>query len=61
MFPLLYRLMGPASPPVCMPPSQTSDKNFMYLLFAAEPYETISFKVPNAEVDKSEGKIFTHW
>jgi splicing factor 3A subunit 2 len=33
----------------------------MYLLFAAEPYEVISFKVPNAEVDKSEGKLFTHW
>ena len=33
----------------------------MYLLFAAEPYEVISFKVPNAEVDKSDGKLFTHW
>ena len=33
----------------------------MYLLFAAEPYEVIAFKVPNSEVDKSEGKLFTHW
>ncbi|GAX73573.1 hypothetical protein CEUSTIGMA_g1024.t1 [Chlamydomonas eustigma] len=40
---------------------ETADKNYMYLLFAAEPYEVISFKVPNAEVDKSEGKLFTHW
>jgi hypothetical protein len=31
-----------------------------YLLFAAEPYETIAFKVPSQEVDKNEGKLFTH-
>mmetsp|Transcript_18929 Transcript_18929/g.32366 ORF Transcript_18929/g.32366 Transcript_18929/m.32366 type:complete len:261 (+) Transcript_18929:134-916(+) len=40
---------------------ETADKNIMYLLFAAEPYETISFKVPSMEVDKSEGKLFQHW
>ena len=32
-----------------------------YLLFAAEPYETIGFKIPNLEIDKSEGKFFTDW
>lgn len=31
-----------------------------YLLFAADPYEVIAFKVPNVEVDKSEGRLFTH-
>ncbi len=31
-----------------------------YLLFAAEPYETIAFKVPSLEVDKTEGKLFQH-
>lgn len=40
---------------------ETADKNWMYLLFAAEPYEVIAFKVPNSEVDKSEGRLFTHW
>ena len=37
------------------------DKNFQYVLFAAEPYETIAFKVPNRDVDKSEGKFYTKW
>ncbi|XP_046666053.1 splicing factor 3A subunit 2-like [Homalodisca vitripennis] len=37
------------------------DRKWQYLLFAAEPYETIAFKVPSREVDKSEGKFWTHW
>uniref|UniRef100_A0A7S3XIA3 Matrin-type domain-containing protein n=1 Tax=Oxyrrhis marina TaxID=2969 RepID=A0A7S3XIA3_OXYMA len=37
------------------------DKDVQYLLFAAEPYETIGFKVPNMEIDKSDGKLFSHW
>jgi len=37
------------------------DKRWQYLLFAAEPYETISFKIPSREVDKSEGKFWTLW
>ena len=32
-----------------------------YLLFACEPYETISFKLPSREVDKSERKFWTYW
>nr|ADI46858.1 SPL2f [Volvox carteri f. nagariensis] len=40
---------------------ETADKAFQYLIFAAEPYENISFKVPNSEVDRSDGKMFTHW
>lgn len=37
------------------------DRKWQYLLFAAEPYETIAFKVPSREVDKSEHKFWTHW
>lgn len=37
------------------------DKKFQYLLFAAEPYETIAFKVPSREIDKSDNKFWTHW
>ncbi|KAH7968348.1 hypothetical protein HPB52_007960 [Rhipicephalus sanguineus] len=37
------------------------DKKWQYLLFAAEPYETIAFKVPSREVDKSEGRFWTLW
>merc|ERR1719455_25429 len=37
------------------------DRKWQYLLFAAEPYETIAFKVPSREVDKSEYRFWTHW
>jgi len=46
------------------------DKRYQYLVFAAEPYETIAFKVPNAEVEKDAAQhdrstqrslYFTHW
>jgi splicing factor 3A subunit 2 len=30
-------------------------------MFACEPYETIAFKIPNHEIDKSEGRFFTNW
>jgi len=40
---------------------ETPDGKFQYLLFAANPYETIAFKVPNLEVEKSDGKFYTHW
>jgi len=37
------------------------DRKWQYLLFAAEPYETISFKVPSREIDKADGKFWTYW
>ncbi|XP_005993842.1 splicing factor 3A subunit 2 [Latimeria chalumnae] len=37
------------------------DRRWQYLLIAAEPYETIAFKVPSREIDKAEGKFWTHW
>lgn len=37
------------------------DRRWQYVLFAAEPYETIAFKVPSREVDKTEGKFWTLW
>ncbi|KAF0287306.1 Splicing factor 3A subunit 2 [Amphibalanus amphitrite] len=37
------------------------DRKWQYLLFAAEPYETIAFKVPSREVEKSEEKFWTLW
>jgi splicing factor 3A subunit 2 len=40
---------------------ETPDKNYQYILFAAEPYETIAFKIPSTEIDRSEGQILTHW
>ncbi|XP_041027693.1 splicing factor 3A subunit 2 [Juglans microcarpa x Juglans regia] len=40
---------------------QPFDKRYQYLLFAAEPYEIIAFKVPSTEIDKTPPKFFTHW
>jgi splicing factor 3A subunit 2 len=37
------------------------DRKWQYLLFAAEPYETIAFKIPSREIDKGENKFWTHW
>ncbi|KAG8374200.1 hypothetical protein BUALT_Bualt11G0106300 [Buddleja alternifolia] len=40
---------------------QPFDKRYQFLLFAAEPYEIIAFKVPSIEIDKSTPKFFSHW
>ncbi|KAJ3674833.1 hypothetical protein LUZ60_005449 [Juncus effusus] len=40
---------------------QAHDKRYQYLLFAAEPYETIGFKIPSTEIEKATNKFFTHW
>ncbi|KAI5676743.1 hypothetical protein M9H77_07693 [Catharanthus roseus] len=40
---------------------QPFDKRYQFLLFAAEPYEIIAFKVPSTEIDKSTPKFFSHW
>eukprot|EP00922_Rhytidocystis_sp_ex-Travisia-forbesii_P034175 GHVS01050779.1.p1 GENE.GHVS01050779.1~~GHVS01050779.1.p1 ORF type:complete len:236 (+),score=26.77 GHVS01050779.1:175-882(+) len=34
---------------------------YQYLLLAAEPYETIAFKIPNMEIDRSPGKLYHAW
>ena len=34
------------------------DREYQYLCFAAEPYETIAFKLSSREVDKSPGKFW---
>lgn len=40
---------------------EVPNKDYQYLLFACDPYETISFKIPNVEIDKGEGRFFTNW
>ena len=37
------------------------DRRYQYLLFAADPYETVAFKVPNEPIDKEPGRFVTHW
>jgi len=37
------------------------DRRYQYLLFHAEPYETIAFKIPNEPIDKGENRFVTFW
>jgi splicing factor 3A subunit 2 len=37
------------------------DRRYQYLLFAADPYETVAFKVPNEPIDREPGRFVTHW
>ena len=39
---------------------EACDRKYQFLLFAAEPYEVIAFKVPNMEIEKTE-VFFSHW
>jgi splicing factor 3A subunit 2 len=34
---------------------------YQYLLIAADPYETVAFKIPNEPIDKDPEKFVTHW
>eukprot|EP00286_Rhodomonas_abbreviata_P024544 CAMPEP_0181295628 /NCGR_PEP_ID=MMETSP1101-20121128/4252_1 /TAXON_ID=46948 /ORGANISM="Rhodomonas abbreviata, Strain Caron Lab Isolate" /LENGTH=233 /DNA_ID=CAMNT_0023400399 /DNA_START=202 /DNA_END=900 /DNA_ORIENTATION=+ len=40
---------------------EPADRNYQYIIVAAEPYETIAFKVPNREIDTRADKFFTNW
>jgi splicing factor 3A subunit 2 len=37
------------------------DRRYQYLLFAADPYETVAFKIPNEPIDKGDDRFVTHW
>ena len=37
------------------------DPRYQYVLFAADPYEIIAFKIPNLQVDSSAGNYYCHW
>ena len=39
---------------------EACDRAYQYLLFAADPYEVVAFKIPNMEVDRSDN-FFSHW
>ena len=40
---------------------EAPDKRYQFLLFAADPYETVAFKIPNLQIDKEHGKFTTKW
>ena len=52
-----HRFMSAFEQRVESPP----DRRFQYLLFAADPYETVAFKIPNEDIDKGEDRFVTHW
>ena len=52
-----HRFMSAFEQRVESPP----DRRYQYLLFAAEPYETVAFKIPNEPIDKGENRFVTHW
>ncbi|PIA19690.1 hypothetical protein COEREDRAFT_78989 [Coemansia reversa NRRL 1564] len=40
---------------------EAPNSQYQYLLFAAEPYETIAFKIQSREVDMRPGRFWSHW
>ena len=40
---------------------ETPERQYQYLLVAAEPYETIGIKMPSKEVDLSSDRYIKHW
>ena len=40
---------------------EAPDRAFQYLLFAAAPYETIAFKIPSLEIERSAGLFASQW
>ncbi|SCV70976.1 BQ2448_3738 [Microbotryum intermedium] len=40
---------------------EAPDRQFQYLLIAAEPYQTIAFKIQSKEIDSGEGMSWDHW
>lgn len=40
---------------------EPKNKNFQYIVIAAEPYENIAIKIPNYAIDFSDGKHLNQW
>ena len=40
---------------------EAKDPRFQYIVFAAEPYDNIAFKIPTYRIDRDQSKIFSHW
>lgn len=52
-----HRFMSAFEQRVERPP----DGRWVYLLFAAEPYETVAFKIPNRPMDRTPGGMTSVW
>lgn len=52
-----YRFMSSFEQHVDLP----QDKNFQYLVIAAEPYESCAFKIEAKEIDRRPGRFWTYY
>jgi len=52
-----HRFMSAFEQRVESPPN----RSYQYLLVAAEPYETVAFKIPNETIDRGDGMFVTNW
>ena len=52
-----YRFMSAFEQKVDVP----ANPAYQYLLFAADPYETIAFKIPNEPIDRNHDRFITYW
>jgi len=52
-----HRFMSAFEQRVESPPN----RNYQYLIFAADPYENVAFKIPNEPIDKGDDRFVTHW
>lgn len=37
------------------------DTKYQYLVLAADPYETIAFKIPSSEIDRTPNRFYSNW
>ena len=40
---------------------EKADSQYQYLIVAAEPSENLGLKIQNSEMDRRDGKFFSHW
>jgi splicing factor 3A subunit 2 len=52
-----HRFMSAFEQKIDLPP----DRRYQYLLCAADPYQTVAFKIPNEPLDREPGRFVTHW
>jgi splicing factor 3A subunit 2 len=52
-----HRFMSAFEQKIDLPP----DRRYQYLLFAADPYQTVAFKIPNEPLDREPGRFVTYW
>jgi splicing factor 3A subunit 2 len=51
-----YRVMSAFQQKIEIP-----DEKYQYVIFAADPYENIAFKIPNLEIDNADDKYYCNW